>query len=200
MGIQESQAPLFAELAWGFGFSPPRTNSWLPELPLSWEGVCFGQATPVAARLPVPSPSATAAPARAAGKRDILKGRLAGSALLGKKQLGGMSKFPGKSTFMAPQGVGRGWPHSSARHRGGSVALPPPHSAVFWGAEASLGFPQSLVTSATSAWCVGKSGVTRPAACGCGMSARNAGRSSPWVSRDGTGTVNGAGGGQEGCT
>lgn len=131
MGIQESQAPLFAELAWGFGFSPPRTNSWLPELPLSWEGVCFGQATPVAARLPVPSPSATAAPARAAGKRDILKGRLAGSALLGKKQLGGMSKFPGKSTFMAPQGVGRGWPHSSARHRGGLWRCRPPTLQCF---------------------------------------------------------------------
>lgn len=132
------------------------------------------------------------------GKGIFRKGGWQGVLCLGKNSWGGV-KIPWKKHFYGPPGC---WPRLApqlCRHWGGSAALPPPHSAVFWGAEAGLGFPQSLVTSATSAWCVGKSGVTRPAACGCGTSARNAGRSSPWVRRDGTGTANGAGGGQEGC-
>lgn len=42
---------------------------------------------------------------------------------------------------------------------------------------------QNPVTSAPIAWCAVRSGATQLAACGCGTSARSAGRSWLWVGR-----------------
>lgn len=60
------------------------------------------------------------------------------------------------------------WPHFGLRGVGSSLTC------------CSL---QNPVTSAPIAWCAVRSGATRPAACGCGMSARSAGRSWLWVGR-----------------